>query len=436
MHANPQHAGLFHAGNTCPFCQETVDEGQLIIACNACGSIHHETCWARKGKCSSYHCDDSANTGASGMHADIVIQKDELKNVQVPPPPVRRSPDAVARDYLPPKPERRSRLSLVGVIFGAVSFVGLWGMIAGATPLILLGICLCLAAMIFSVISLVIINANPRISGVRLAIAGTVFPGILMLACFGALYARHGNMGTRLRMDLKIQENLPKEEYLAKLQPSVAQAMRANVVIRFSKGLWSDGSYGSGVIVHYAGGHVHILTNKHVIGQGNSGDIQVTFFTGETSRAEVVWTAPGGMDVALIRCEALSLGDFNPVGVAEVSAAQGEKVFAIGNPMGLSWSYAEGTISALRTSNSGNLAVEVYQTQVPLNPGNSGGGLYSLNGVLLGLNTWTFDKSSGEGLGFVTASTGIVCLMNQGNVGHFLAVVREKQNSLKVEDEQ
>ena len=42
----------------------------------------------------------------------------------------------------------------------------------------------------------------------------------------------------------------------------------------------------------------------------------------------------------------------------------------------------------------------VIQTQTPLNPGNSGGGLFTNDGFLVGINTWTNDKKISEGLGF------------------------------------
>ena len=73
-------------------------------------------------------------------------------------------------------------------------------------------------------------------------------------------------------------------------------------------------------------------------------------------------------------------------------------------------------ISGLRTSNLADQPLEVYQTQTPLNPGNSGGGLYDLEGRLIGLNTWTYDKASGEGLGFATSMTSILKLMREAKV--------------------
>ena len=47
--------------------------------------------------------------------------------------------------------------------------------------------------------------------------------------------------------------------------------------------------------------------------------------------------------------------------------------------------------------------MRVIQTQAAINPGNSGGGLYDQDGYLIGINTWTADKSVSEGIGFAIA---------------------------------
>ena len=81
----------------------------------------------------------------------------------------------------------------------------------------------------------------------------------------------------------------------------------------------------------------------------------------------------------------------------------GESVFAIGNPHRLGWTHTQGVISQLRTQDFDLHRVRVIQTQAAINPGNSGGGLYDHEGYLLGINTWTADKSVSEGIGFAIA---------------------------------
>ena len=81
----------------------------------------------------------------------------------------------------------------------------------------------------------------------------------------------------------------------------------------------------------------------------------------------------------------------------------GESVFAIGNPYRLGWTHTQGVISQMRTQEFDSHRVRVIQTQASINPGNSGGGLYDHDGYLIGINTWTADKSVSEGIGFAIA---------------------------------
>ncbi len=64
----------------------------------------------------------------------------------------------------------------------------------------------------------------------------------------------------------------------------------------------------------------------------------------------------------------------------------GAAVFAIGNPLGLAWSYTGGTLSATRhwTTSDGQ-SVRILQTNAPIAPGSSGGGLFHSDGHLLGV---------------------------------------------------
>ncbi len=416
----PQRAELFHTGSTCPFCQETVDQGQLIVLCPECGSVHHETCWNRKGRCSSYHCDEAVRTDVANASPDISIRPEDLVNVHVPPHPARPAPEAVARQYSPQPPEKTSRLAVVGAAGSVLSLAGLWGIWSGQSWWLLLGIALSLGSMITGVISLVMISSNKKTSGLRVAIGAVLGAAVILLVCLGVLWARHSRAPVQSRGELKMAENLPTEDYLAKLAPPVARALRSNVIIRFNPGAFGRHSYGSGVILNIRDRRAAILTNKHVIGGGRGGETTVTLFTGESSVAQIAWSAPEEVDAAILSCEVLSLQSFEPVPIADGLAAQGEKVFAVGNPMQLSWSYTEGTISGLRTSTVSGKFLDIYQTQTPLNPGNSGGGLYAADGRLLGLNTWTYDKATGEGLGFATALPSILKLMRETNAMHLL----------------
>jgi len=154
---------------------------------------------------------------------------------------------------------------------------------------------------------------------------------------------------------------------------------------------------GSGVIVKEDG---YILTNSHVISDGNSDSIEVLFSDGTTSSAEVLWYE-SLLDLAIIKVnrtnlKAAELGDSDELIV-------GEPVVAIGNPLSLDLdrTVTSGIVSGLDRT----LRIDEYteiepliQTDASINPGNSGGPLLNAEGQVIGINT--AKMTSSEGLGF------------------------------------
>lgn len=154
---------------------------------------------------------------------------------------------------------------------------------------------------------------------------------------------------------------------------------------------------GSGVIVNSDG---YILTNSHVIGDGNAQDIQVLFENGEKLKARVLWY-DATLDLAMVKVSASNLP------VAELgdsdSLIVGELAVAIGNPLGLDFqrTVTSGVISGLHRSvqiNQYNVMEDLIQTDASINPGNSGGPLLNAKGQVIGINTAKIQ--TGEGLGF------------------------------------
>ena len=82
----------------------------------------------------------------------------------------------------------------------------------------------------------------------------------------------------------------------------------------------------------------------------------------------------------------------------------GNKVIAIGNPLGLSFTVTEGIISGLNREGPNGLE-EYIQTDVSLNPGNSGGPLIDTNGHVIGVNN--FKVGDAESLGFALESAAL-----------------------------
>ena len=153
---------------------------------------------------------------------------------------------------------------------------------------------------------------------------------------------------------------------------------------------------GSGSIVTKDG---YILTNSHVVSNGDASEINVLFSNNKTKKAKLVWNDTT-LDLAVIKVEAnnlspIDLGDSDKVSV-------GDKAVAIGNPLGLELqsTVTSGIISGLgRTVSFQNGARMdgLMQTDAAINAGNSGGALLNSKGELIGINTAKAGNSDGIG---------------------------------------
>lgn len=158
-----------------------------------------------------------------------------------------------------------------------------------------------------------------------------------------------------------------------------------SVVTVFCPG-WGQGSGFSFGVTPPAGFESVIVTNFHVIeGCTYEGNTTVTLDTssGTTLRGEV-WNWDEENDLALIM-----VSEEIPVILAATEARVGDRVVAIGSPLGFAGTLTTGIISQVYS--------DAYQTDASINPGNSGGPLLNMEGKLLGVNTMGFD---GGGLNF------------------------------------
>ena len=169
----------------------------------------------------------------------------------------------------------------------------------------------------------------------------------------------------------------------------------------------------SGVIIAPDG---FVLTNNHVV--ENAAEVQVGLMNGDTFKAEIVGTDPA-TDLAVVRAGT------NGLPIAELGDSDtlrvGQLVIAIGNPFGFQSTVSTGVISALgraMRSPTGRLIESVIQTDVPLNPGNSGGPLVDTRGRVVGVNTAIIRPAQGISLAIPvkTASWVISELLTHGKV--------------------
>jgi serine protease Do len=168
------------------------------------------------------------------------------------------------------------------------------------------------------------------------------------------------------------------------------QAIQAHVA-RFGEGVVLvrvPGALGSGFVVNDVEGYV--VTNYHVIERETRISVTVFKKRGEEfanvkyDKVKLVAISPF-FDLALLKVEGFTLGDLTKVYLGDEEAIRtGEKVFAVGNPLGLTRSVTEGIVSTRRRELQGKVWI---QTDAAINPGNSGGPLFNARGQVIGVNT-------------------------------------------------
>ena len=184
------------------------------------------------------------------------------------------------------------------------------------------------------------------------------------------------------------------------VSPSVVVITTEQVV--YSQWSWYgqnqvESGAGSGVIISSDG---YILTCAHVV----SGASQITVTIGDTDYTATVVGEDDTSDVAVLKIDTTGL---TPATVGDSdSLSVGDSVLAVGNPLGeLGGTVTSGIVSALNRSvtiqgTSSTNTMSLIQMDASVSPGNSGGGLFNMNGELIGLVNAKSSSSDAEGLGF------------------------------------
>lgn len=147
------------------------------------------------------------------------------------------------------------------------------------------------------------------------------------------------------------------------------------------------GSLGSGFIISQDG---YVLTNAHVI--ADTDEVTVRLTTKREFRARVIGADPY-TDVALLKIDASGLPF---VRVGDPSKLEpGDWVAAIGAPFGFENSVTVGVVSAKGRLLPNGSYVPFIQTDVAVNPGNSGGPLFSTRGEVIGINSQIYSQTGG-----------------------------------------
>ncbi len=171
------------------------------------------------------------------------------------------------------------------------------------------------------------------------------------------------------------------------------------VVLIFVSDSGKETGLGSGFIISSDG---KIVTNYHVIKDAQKALVKLT--NGAFFPVESVLASDSVKDLAIIKVTGKNLPTLK---IADSDTAQvGERVIAIGSPLGLESTVTDGIVSALRNEAS----TSWIQTTAPVSPGNSGGPLLRLDGTVVGVITWGY--KSGQNLNFASPSNYVRDLIN------------------------
>jgi len=151
--------------------------------------------------------------------------------------------------------------------------------------------------------------------------------------------------------------------------------------------------FGSGFIISDDG---YIITNAHVV--NNATQIRVGLHDQREFQAILVGSDVAS-DIALLK---LDTADLPVVKIGDSEKLRvGEWVLAIGSPFGFENTATQGIVSALARSLPDDTYVPFIQTDVAVNPGNSGGPLFNTDGEVIGVNSQIYSRSGGyQGLSF------------------------------------
>jgi S1-C subfamily serine protease len=157
-----------------------------------------------------------------------------------------------------------------------------------------------------------------------------------------------------------------------------------------------------------------VLTNRHVV--EGVGTVQIFFKPNEVNQTTEATEFRTGRvkyvdpqrDLAIIEV-VNPPSDYKFLKIAANDDLEvGADVYAIGHPLGYTWTFTQGIVSGIRTIQNDTQNYTAIQTQTPINPGNSGGPLLNTNLEVVGINTWarvfsSINKENVKGEGVVVA---------------------------------
>lgn len=199
------------------------------------------------------------------------------------------------------------------------------------------------------------------------------------------IFAIRTQGATQPRMSDMLPSDSPLRKFFPKTEERIEGKKRELVV------------FGSGFIIDSRG---YIVTNYHVIEKAS--EVEITVNGRKPTIAKIIGFDKES-DLAVLKIELGKEMPFVSFGNSDLVEV-GDRSIVVGNPFGVGTSATTGIISARDRSNNDSPNI-YFQTDAPMNPGNSGGPLLNLAGEVIGVNTWITSTSGGSvGIGFATES--------------------------------
>ncbi|NNG80729.1 Do family serine endopeptidase [Acinetobacter sp. ANC 5378] len=195
-------------------------------------------------------------------------------------------------------------------------------------------------------------------------------------------------------VSVNVVKKMTEQELLQQQVPEILKRFFGNrVIIPQQQAPQEKTGYGSAFFISKDG---YLLTNHHVVEDASKVTIMLS------DRREIDATVVGSderTDVALLKVNGSNFPELRTGNVDRLRV--GEPVLAIGSPFGFDYSASAGIVSAKMRNMMGETSVPFIQTDVALNPGNSGGPLFNQNGEVVGVNSRIFSGTGGYmGLSF------------------------------------
>lgn len=218
-------------------------------------------------------------------------------------------------------------------------------------------------------------------------------------------------------------------EVQARLKNSIVQILVTQGEFDLGEPYMPPGTHnarGSGFIVSSEG---HIITNAHVVANMLTLSIRAEQSGGGDLRANLIAICPA-KDVALLKChpdDLIKLGDFEPIEFGDdQELSQTQNVMVAGYPLGRRLTFTGGVVSGHEApeGDASETSQSYIQVDAPMNPGNSGGPLITLEGKAVGINSAGIPSFLAQNTNFAIPSRVVLSVMRD-------MLLRESDSTLR-----